>query len=127
MNVQNRIIKAINKEEKTELSSQKIELAAPQFNKYGSKAQSIYNDARNKAQKDLVNVKDALNKGDKDLISLENELFSEIDRVTQQAKVIGVDIKETSVYQNMKKAVQEFEQYEKAFKKSISQVKGLKL
>ena len=127
MSVENRVFKALFKESKTELSTQKIELAAPQFNKFGQRAQSIYLDSRNLAQKNLINVKESLDKGDRNLISLSNELNSEIERITKQAKLIGVDIKETSVFKNIKKAKEDVAQYENSFKKSIANAKGLKL
>ena len=127
MSVENRVFKTLFKENKTELSAKKIELAAPQFNKFGQKAQSIYNDARNLAQKDLINVKESLDKGDRNLVSLSNELDSEIERITKQAKLIGVDIKETSIFKNIKKAKEDVAQYENSFKKSISNAKGLKI
>ena len=127
MSVENRVFKTLFKESKTELSTQKIELAAPQFNKFGQRAQSIYLDSRNLAQKNLINVKESLDKGDRNLISLSNELNSEIERITKQAKLIGVDIKETSVFKNIKKAKEDVAQYENSFKKSIANAKGLKL
>jgi putative cell wall-binding protein len=127
MSLENRVFKTLFKESKTELSTQKIELAAPQFNKFGQRAQSIYLDSRNLAQKNLINVKESLDKGDRTLITLSNELNSEIERITKQAKLIGVDIKETSVFKNIKKAKEDVAQYENSFKKSIANAKGLKL
>ena len=112
---------------KTELASQKVELAAPQFKEFGQKAQSIYLDARNLAQKELMNLKQSLEKGDSKLISLENDLDSAISRVEKTAKEIGVDIYSTKVGQNIKKAKSEIKDYADSFSKAINKVKGLKL
>ena len=127
MNAEKRVFNALFKEDKTELATQKVELAAPQFKDFSKKAQSIYLDARNQAQKELMDLKDTLDKGDRKLISLSNELNSQIDKVTRQAKDIGVNIKETSVYTAMKKAAQDVMEYETAFSKAMTKAKGLKL
>ena len=111
---------------KTELATQKIELAN-EFKEFSKKAQSIYLDARNLAQKDLMNLRDKIEDGERKLLKLSSELNSEISRVSKQAKSIGVDIKETSVYKNMTKAVQEVMSYEDFFKKAITKTKGFKL
>ena len=127
MNTQKEVFNKLFKEDKTELATQKIELAAPQFKEFGQKAQSIYLDARNLAQKDLMNLRDKLENGEKKLLKLSSELNSEISRVGKQASSIGVDIKETTVYKNMTKAVQEVMSYENSFKKVITKTKGFKL
>jgi len=128
MNTQKRVFKKLSEESsKTELSTQKIELAANQFKEFGQKAQSIYLDARNLAQKDLMNLRDKIEDGERNLKKLSGDLNDEISRVGKQAKSIGVDIKETTVYKNMTKAVQEVMSYEDSLKKAIAKTKGFKL
>jgi len=127
MNTQKEVFNKLFKEEKTELATQKIELAANQFKEFGQKAQSIYLDARNLAQKDLMNLRDKIEDGERKLIKLSGDLNAEISRVGKQAKSIGVDIKETTVYKNMTKAVQEVMSYEDSLKKAITKTKGFKL
>jgi|TARA_R110000744_G_scaffold369240_1_gene479368 hypothetical protein len=127
MNTQREVFNKLFKEEKTELATQKIELAANQFKEFGQKAQSIYLDARNLAQKDLMNLRDKIEDGERKLIKLSGDLNAEISRVGKQAKSIGVDIKETTVYKNMTKAVQEVMSYEDSLKKAITKTKGFKL
>ncbi len=126
MNTQKEVFKQLFKEDKTELSIEKVELAT-EFKKFSQKAQSIYLDARNLAQKDLMNLRDKIEDGERKLLKLSSELNSEISRVGKQAKSIGVDIKETTVYKNMTKAVQEVSSYEDSFKKAITKTKGFKL
>ena len=127
MNTEKEVFNKLFKEEKVELSAEKIEVAAPQFKDFGQKAQSIYLDARNLAQKDLMNLRDKIEDGERKLKKLSSELNSEISRVAKQAKDIGVDIKETTVYKNMNKAVQEVMSYEDSFKKAITKTKSFKL
>ena len=128
MNTQKEVFNKLFKvEDKTELATQKVELAANQFKEFGQKAQSIYLDARNLAQKDLMNLRDKIEDGERKLIKLSGDLNAEISRVGKQAKSIGVDIKETTVYKNMTKAVQEVMSYENSFKKVITKTKGFKL
>ena len=127
MKTQREVFNKLFKEEKTELETQKIELAATQFKEFGQKAQSIYSDARNLAQKDLMNLRDKIEDGERKLIKLSGDLNAEISRVGKQAKSIGVDIKETTVYKNMTKAVQEVMYYEDSLKKAITKTKGFKL
>jgi predicted nucleic acid-binding Zn-ribbon protein len=112
--------------EKQELSTEKVELAT-EFKKFSQKAQSIYLDARNLAQKDLMDLRDKMEDGERKLSKLSSELNSEISRVSKQAKSIGVDIKKTTVYKNMTKAIQEVMSYEDSFKKAITKTKGFKL
>jgi len=112
--------------EKQELSTEKVELAT-EFKKFSQKAQSIYLDARNLAQKDLMDLRDKMEDGERKLSKLSTELNSEISRVSKQAKSIGVDIKKTTVYKNMTKAIQEVMSYEDSFKKAITKTKGFKL
>ena len=126
MNTQREVFNKLFKEDKTELSAEKIELAT-EFKEFSQKAQSIYLDARNLAQKDLMNLRDKIEDGERKLLKLSSELNSEISRVGKQAKSIGVDIKETTVYKNMTKAVQEVMSYEDSFKKAITKTKGFKL
>ena len=126
MNTQREVFNKLFKEDKTELSAEKIELAT-EFKEFSQKAQSIYLDARNLAQKDLMNLRDKIEDGERKLLKLSSELDSEISRVGKQAKSIGVDIKETTVYKNMTKAVQEVMSYEDSFKKAITKTKGFKL
>ena len=126
MKTQREVFNKLFKEEKTELSAEKIELAT-EFKEFSQKAQSIYLDARNLAQKDLMNLRDKIEDGERKLLKLSSELNSEISRVGKQAKSIGVDIKETTVYKNMTKAVQEVMSYEDSFKKAITKTKGFKL
>ena len=126
MNTQIEVFNKLFKEDKTELSAEKIELAT-EFKEFSQKAQSIYLDARNLAQKDLMNLRDKIEDGERKLLKLSSELNSEISRVGKQAKSIGVDIKETTVYKNMTKAVQEVMSYEDSFKKAITKTKGFKL
>ena len=128
MNTQKEVFNKLFKvEDKTELATQKVELAANQFKEFGQKAQSIYLDARNLAQKDLMNLRDKIEDGERKLIKLSGDLNAEISRVGKQAKSIGVDIKETTVYKNMTKAVQEVMSYEDSLKKAITKTKGFKL
>lgn len=127
MKTQREVFNKLFKEEETELATQKIELAATQFKEFGQKAQSIYSDARNLAQKDLMNLRDKIEDGERKLIKLSGDLNDEISRVGKQAKSIGVDIKETTVYKNMTKAVQEVMSYEDSLKKAIANAKGFKL
>tara|TARA_R110001592_G_scaffold358068_1_gene662140 strand:+ start:385 stop:768 length:384 start_codon:yes stop_codon:yes gene_type:complete len=127
MNTQREVFNKLFKEEKTELATQKIELAAPQFKEFGQKAQSIYLDARNLAQKELMNLKQSLEKGDSKLISLENDLDSAISKVEKTAKEIGVDIYSTKVGQSIKTAKSELKSYVDSFSKAITKAKGLKL
>ena len=54
MNTQREVFNKLFKEDKVELSAEKIELAT-EFKEFSQKAQSIYLDARNLAQKDLMN------------------------------------------------------------------------
>lgn len=126
MNTQKEVFNKLFKE-KTELSTQKIELAAPQFKEFGQKAQSIYLDARNQAQKELMNLKQSLEKGDSKLISLENDLDSAISKIEKTAKEIGVDIYSTKVGQSIKTAKSELKSYVDSFSKAITKAKGLKL
>jgi len=126
MNTQREVFNKLFKEDKVELSAEKIELAT-EFKEFSQKAQSIYLDARNLAQKDLMNLRDKIEDGERKLLKLSSELNSEISRVGKQAKSIGVDIKETTVYKNMTKAVQEVMSYEDSFKKAITKTKGFKL
>jgi len=126
MNTQREVFNKLFKEDKVELSAEKIELAT-EFKEFSQKAQSIYLDARNLAQKDLMNLRDKIEDGERKLLKLSSELDSEISRVGKQAKSIGVDIKETTVYKNMTKAVQEVMSYEDSFKKAITKTKGFKL
>ena len=126
MKTQREVFNKLFKEDKTELSAEKIELAT-EFKEFSQKAQSIYLDARNLAQKDLMNLRDKIEDGERKLLKLSSELNSEISRVGKQAKSIGVDIKETTVYKNMTKAVQEVMSYEDSFKKAITKTKGFKL
>jgi hypothetical protein len=126
MKTQREVFNKLFKEDKTELATQKIELAT-EFKEFSQKAQSIYLDARNLAQKDLMNLRDKIEDGERKLLKLSSELNSEISRVGKQAKSIGVDIKETTVYKNMTKAVQEVMSYEDSFKKAITKTKGFKL
>ena len=126
MRTQKEVFNKLFKEEKVELSAQKIELAT-EFKEFSKKAQSIYLDARNLAQKDLLNLRDKIEDGERKLSKLSSELNSEIDRVAKQAKLIGVDIKETTVYKNMIKATQEVMSYEDLLKKAITKTKGFKL
>ena len=126
MKTQREVFNKLFKEEKTELSTHKIELAT-EFKEFSQKAQSIYLDARNLAQKDLMNLRDKIEDGERKLIKLSGDLNAEISRVGKQAKSIGVDIKETTVYKNMTKAVQEVMSYEDSFKKAITKTKGFKL
>ena len=126
MKTQKKVFNKLFKEDKTELSAEKIELAT-EFKEFSQKAQSIYLDARNLAQKDLMNLRDKIEDGERKLLKLSSDLNSEISRVGKQAKSIGVDIKETTVYKNMTKAVQEVSSYEDSFKKAITKTKGFKL
>ncbi len=126
MKTQREVFNKLFKEEKVELSAEKIKLAT-EFKEFSQKAQSIYLDARNLAQKDLMNLRDKIEDGERKLLNLSSELNSEISRVGKQAKSIGVDIKETTVYKNMTKAVQEVMFYENSFKKAITKTKGFKL
>ena len=126
MRTQKEVFNKLFKEEQVELSAQKIELAN-EFKEFSKKAQSIYLDARNLAQKDLLNLRDKIEDGERKLSKLSSELNSEIDRVAKQAKLIGVDIKETTVYKNMIKATQEVMSYEDLLKKAITKTKGFKL
>ena len=126
MRTQKEVFNKLFKEENVELSAQKIELAT-EFKEFSKKAQSIYLDARNLAQKDLLNLRDKIEDGERKLSKLSSELNSEIDRVAKQAKLIGVDIKETTVYKNMIKATQEVMSYEDLLKKAITKTKGFKL
>lgn len=126
MKTQREVFNKLFKEDKTELSAEKIELAT-EFKEFSQKAQSIYLDARNLAQKDLMNLRDKIEDGERKLLKLSSELNSEISRVGKQAKSIGVDIKETTVYKNMTKAVQEVMYYEDSLKKAITKTKGFKL
>ena len=71
-----------------------------------------------------MNLRDKIEDGERKLLKLSSELDSEISRVGKQAKSIGVDIKETTVYKNMTKAVQEVMSYEDSFKKAITKTKG---
>lgn len=112
---------------KTELATQKIELAAPQFKDYEQKAQRIYLDARNQAQKELMAISETLDKGDRELIGLSKELNAQIEKVARQAREIGIDIKETSLFSSMKKATQSIFEYEASFKNAITKAKSLKL
>ena len=127
MSLEKRILNKQNDRLKTNLAQQKVELAAPEFKKFGQKAQSIYLDARTQAQKELMNLRDSLDKGDRKLISLENELNALISKVESSAKGIGVDIYSTKVGQNIKSAKSEVEQYTGSFQKAITRAKGLKL
>ena len=127
MNAEKKVFSRLFTEDKTELATQKIELASNQFKDFGQKAQSIYLDARNLAQKDLMNLRDKIEDGERKLIKLSGDLNAEISRVGKQAKSIGVDIKETTVYKNMTKAVQEVMSYEDSLKKAITKTKGFKL
>ena len=127
MNAEKKVFSRLFTEDKTELATQKVELATNQFKEFGQKAQSIYLDARNLAQKDLMNLRDKIEDGERKLIKLSGDLNAEISRVGKQAKSIGVDIKETTVYKNMTKAVQEVMSYEDSLKKAITKTKGFKL
>ena len=109
------------------LSTQKVELAAPQLKDFGQKAQSIYLDARILAQNSFSNVKKAFDKGEGKLIQLENELDAIISRIENTAKEIGVDIYSTGVGQNIKSAKSEVKEYRKSFSKAINKVKSLKI
>ena len=127
MNTKNRVFKKLAQAEKVELSAEKIELAAPQFKDFGQKAQSIYLDARNLAQKGLMDVKQSFDRGESKLITLENELDAIISKVENTAKEIGVDIYSTKVGQNIKSAKSDVEEYNKSFSKAINKVKSLKI
>ena len=123
------IVKKFPKTEPTrvELYAEKIELAVPQLMDFGKKAQSIYLDARNLAQKSLIDVNQSFDKGESKLIQLENELDAIISRIENSAKEIGVDIYSTKVGKNMKSAKSEVEEYAKSFSIAISKVKSLKI
>lgn len=111
-------------EKEIKLQNQQIELAR-QLKDFAPAAQSIYLDARNLAQKDLMDLRDKFEDGEKKLIKLSNELNSQIEKVSKTAKSIGVNIKETSVYKSMTEAVMAVEDYEKSFNKAINKVKSI--
>ena len=111
-------------EKEIELKNQEIELAR-QIKDFAPAAQSIYLDARNLAQKDLMDLRDKFEDGERKLIKLSNELNAEIEKVAKTAKSIGVNIKETSVYKSMTKAVAAVEEYKKSFDKAINKVKSI--
>jgi len=127
MSTKKRVFKKLAEEKKVELSAEMIELAAPQFKDFGQKAQSIYLDARNLAQKGLMDVKQSFDRGESKLIQLENELDAIISKVENTAKEIGVDIYSTKVGQNIKSAKSDVEEYNKSFSKAINKVKSLKI
>jgi len=114
-----------NKTEKEiNLKKQEIELA-DQLKDFGPEAQSIYLDARNLAQKDLMILQSRFSEGEGKLIKLSNELEAKIKKTTQTAKSIGVDIKETTVYKNFTSASVAIEGYLKSFDQAISKVKSI--
>jgi len=125
------VFEKISNGKEVNLESQKVELneieLAMELKDYGKKAQSIYLDARNLAQKDLMDLRDKFEDGERKLNKLSGELNGEISRIGKQAKSIGIDIKETSVYKNMNKAVQEVMEYQTSFGKAINKTKGFKL
>lgn len=127
MNTKNRVFNKLAEVDKVELSAEKIELAAPQFKDFGQKAQSIYLDARNLAQKSLLDVKQSFDKGEGKLIQLENELDAIISKVENTAKEIGVDIYSTKVGQSIKSAKSDVQEYNKSFSRAINKVKSLKI
>ena len=107
-----------------ELKNQEIELAR-QIKDFAPAAQSIYLDARNLVQKDIMQLRDKLEDGERKLIKLSNELNSRVETVSKTAKSIGVNIKETSVYKSMTKAISSVEEYQKSFDKAINKVKSM--
>ena len=127
MNTENRVFNKLAQAEKTELATQKVELASTNIIDFAQKAQSIYLDARKQAQKELMNLKESYERGDSKLISLENELDSEISKIEKTAKEIGVDIYSTKVGKSIKTAKSELKYYVNSFSKAINQVKGLKI
>jgi len=111
MNTQKEVFNKLFKEDKTELATQKVELAMPNLNEYSQKAQSTYNDAKKNARGIVSKAADEMFGARKKISDIVKELSKQFAKVSKQADDLGVDINNTQVGKNFAKVSKELEDY----------------
>lgn len=111
MNTQKEVFNKLFKEDKTELATQKIELAVPNLSGYSQKAQSTYNDAKKNARGIVSKAADEMLGARKKISDIVKELSKQFAKVSKQADDLGVDINNTQVGKNFAKVSKELEDY----------------
>ena len=111
MKTQREVFNKLFKEEKTELSAQKIELAMPNLTGYSQKAQGAYNDAKKNARGVISRAADEMFSARKKISDIVKDLSKQFVKVSKQAEDLGVDINNTKVGKNFAKVSKELEDY----------------
>lgn len=111
MNTQREVFNKLFKEEKTELSTQKIELAMPNLTGYSQKAQSELNDGKKSARNVIRKGADEMFNARKKILNIIKDFDNQFQKVKKQADDLGVDINNTKVGKNFAKVSKELENY----------------
>ena len=111
MNTQKEVFNKLFKEEKTELSAQKIELAMPNLTGYSQKAQSELNDGKKSARNVIRKGADEMFNARKKISNIIKDFGNQFEKVKKQADDLGVDINNTKVGKNFAKVSKELENY----------------
>lgn len=99
MKTQREVFNKLFKEEKTELSSQKIELAEYDFSKYMKDYDSSFTKQRNKVRDGLKSAKNALDLHFSDVNKILDSAEKEMDEFGKKAKELGFDFRQSKNWQ----------------------------
>ena len=116
MNTQREVFNKLFKEEKTELSAQKVELAQYDFTKYMKDYDSSFTKQRNKVRDGLKSAKTALDLHFSDVNKILNSAEKEMDDFGKKAKELGFDFRQSKNWQT-------FQELKKILLSRISNVK----
>lgn len=111
MKTQRKVFNKLFKEDKVELSAEKIELAMPSLTEYSQKAQGAYNDGRTSARGVVSKAADEMFDARKKISNIIKDFSKQFQKVSKQADDLGVDINNTKVGKNFAKVGKELEDY----------------
>ena len=113
---------------KTELASQKVELALDsQLKDISQKAQSIFNDGKRDARQEIANAASKIENSLRDLKRLQKEVDNAYADGKRKAKELGVDLDNTSVGKNFKQAFNDVNDYVISSQDIVSKLMKIKV
>ena len=111
MKTQREVFNKLFKEDKTELSIEKVELAMPSLTEYSQKAQTAYNDGRTTARGVVSKAADEMFDARKKISNIIKDIGKQYAEVIGMAEDLGVNINDTKVGKNFSKVSEELENY----------------
>ena len=116
MNAEKKVFSRLFTEDKTELKTQKIELAEYDFSKYMKDYDSSFTKQRSKVRVGLNSAKSALDLHFADINKILNSAEKEMDEFGRKAKELGFDFRQSKNFQT-------FQELKKILLSRISNVK----